>query len=267
MKKNFKIASIIFLFALASCSKDALTNISKLTNSQTQARLREFPNLLGLNENTEGSFQLFSQSNAAGVSRNLPSRESLLGVINPALNTPHGIDMGKFCVNGSCSKTVKYPIDNDYGVYYEGDNIGTNDVFGKTVSYNLQKEGNRTVFEGEMYIPERIKFSRPNPTGIAYWSREAGNVTWTPDPNNNIGVGVYVVFENPKTGKTRGETFLTNDDGELNAKDFLVEGDSIYTQVGLTLYRGNGIVEKGSDNRKYRILVYSSCFCDLFLTP
>ena len=30
------------------------------------------------------------------------------------------------------------------------------------VKYNLQKEGNSTVFEGEMYIPERIKFSRPN---------------------------------------------------------------------------------------------------------
>jgi hypothetical protein len=269
MQYFFKFLSLILLFTFIGCSKESLNNMSKLASSQTHARLQKFPELLSLNEKTEGVFQLTSQSTATGVTRNLPSKELLMGIVYPNIGSIKGIDVGVLSIEKSLSKTVKHPINsNEYGVYYEnGDNMGDNDVFGKTVNYKLQNADDTPVFKGQIYVPERIKFERPNIGGISYWSRTKGKINWIPDPNNEIGVGVYLTLVNYKTGKSRGDTFLIDDDGSFEASDFLTPQDSQYDEVSITLFRGNGIVENGIDGRKYKLLVYSSCQNDFIFEP
>ncbi len=261
MKKYSQIIALLFIFVAMGCNKETITNVGKLTSEQTQARLKKFPDLLALNSATEGAFELVSQTTATSVSFHNPTKEYLLGVVYAsATNTNDlpGLDAGTLCVDNSCSKIVAHQ-NSSKGVYYETGDLGTNDVFGKAVSYRLQKNGAIPVFYGSMYVPHRITFPSPNPGNWSRISRTTGQIKWTPDPLNEIGVGVWVHLSNPKTGASRGENFLIDDDGCLNFSDFIKESDKIYSEILITLYRGNGVVATGTDGKKYKLVVYSSC--------
>jgi hypothetical protein len=265
MKQYFKLLAIIFLISAISCNKGFLKH-SFTFKPQTPTK---FPKWWATfyDAETAGSFQLRSQTSAFYVSKNLPSREILTGRVTTNMKSPIGIDVGTFCIENHCAKIVPHSPNNDkYGVDYQnGDNVDS--IFGKVVHYKLQKGNDKPIFSGSFYVPEKIKFERPNPGGIAYWSRTTGTIHWTPDPNNKTGVGVFLTFYNNVTQKSRGGVFVTDDDGELLATDFVTASDSIYTQVSVELYRGNSVVKQGTDGRKYKLVVYSTCFNDFFFQP
>jgi hypothetical protein len=255
---------IIILFAglyCTSCSKETLLTSGKLSSTQVQARLKQFPELLKLNQPTEGEIELVSSNGSYRHHDGLPSRESFWGIVYNDLTEKQGIDVGTFCVNTSCTDAVKNPLNpTSNSMHYEASYTEKqNDVFGKTVIYNLKSKDNLVTIAGEMYIPPRIFGAKPNTYGFSYMDRESGTITWNQDPNNEIGVGIHVLLESKDHRTTRGEVFLTDDDGVLNFSDFLQPSDSSFTSMRITLYRGNGTVKKGTDGRNYKLVVYSSC--------
>lgn len=266
MLKFFNLFLIAIILCCTNCTKEATNTVGKLTSGQAHARLKKFPDLLSLNNDTEGTFEVISANSALGVTMNYPSKEDILGVAYANVGSEKGVDVGLLCVGSSCSKIITHQY-AEKGVYYGPDNIGENDIFGKVISYKLQKASNPPTFEGEIYIPQRIKFGVTTPGRPTYINKRDAAIKWEADANNTIGVGVFVTFLNNQTGKSRGEVFLVDDNGILKFGDFIKEDDSAYTQVSVKLYRGNGLVKKGSDGKQYKLVIYSTCDNTFFFEP
>ena len=244
-----------------------MITVGKLTKEQTAARLKTFPDLLELRNQTEGALQLVSSASAYTVSHSGLRRETLNGVVYDHIGTEYGVDAGTLSIGNVTSKIINHP-NSAYGVFYGGSApIDGNAIFGKTIAYKMQKGGDAPVFQGEMNVPTKISLSVPDPNHYSKLSRTTGKITWNSDPNNEIGVGVAIAYMNDQTRKSRGETFLVDDTGSLNVTDFIKSTDTDFTYIYLTLYRGNGVVKTGTDGKKYKVVVFSSCDNNYYFEP
>jgi hypothetical protein len=231
----------------------------KLAERQRKARLQAYQKLRAWDIRADGEWQFFLHRNSYGVSRNLPYRISIYGyVLQKTGEKYRNIDAGTLYIGSARSMIAPSP-DTINGARYQIDMAYNADIFGKTVHYKLQKNAEKPIFEGSIYIAEKIGFPHPNPKDLPYMSRKDGSVIWTADAKGKAKVGVEITYDNNKTGKTRTDFFATDDDGRLDFKDFVRPTDSIYTQISVALLRTNCILKRGRDGKKYKITVYSRC--------
>lgn len=264
---------IIFIFLLNSCKKNE-SKENTITDPKLIAHLDSMMSAIGINSyndlltgKLEGNFIIsayYSPYNASCLAGPIPFKinTQLSGnVVQDTANRDILINAGNLFINN-----LKIIPNNDNRYVVEANSANSNlldNIYGNVNNIKLIKN-DITILLSNFYMPKNIIITGVNCNTGSFpdHSLKPGfKVNWNIDNNNIYGV-VLELRGKDINNIERYKHILLADNGyyifsEYDLSDFPKDKNPL--GININLIRGNFLVMKGTDNRKYNFLIFTSC--------